>query len=200
MANFLFHYERELKFGESLLTAQHLRVLLYLHFGALVYHLGQVAALRGLAPPRYLCFTGRGSLYLRLLSPGALRPLEQAARRILGQAMGQAVPENFKIVLPEDPKQTTANGGVLATGLDADSTAEAPPIIRPVGTGTTGPDELRQLHPDEVTEAVKNAVLANVGRCLDLLLADPELVSLQAGLGLKNPPEPGASPARPAPG
>ncbi len=189
VASLLFNYERDFQFAERLLHAQHLRVLFYLHFGALVYHLGQVAKLRELAPPRYLCFTGRGSLYLRLLSPGSsLRPLEQVARHILGQVMEAPVPENFKIILADDPKQTTANGGVLATGLDADSTAEAPPIVQPIGTGQASADELRPLHPSEVTEEVKNAVLANVRHCLNLLLTDPELVRLQASLGIKNPP------------
>jgi hypothetical protein len=189
IASLLFNYERDFQFAERLLHAQSLRVLFYLHFGAMVYHLGQVAKLRELAPPRYLCFTGRGSLYLRLLSPGSsLRPLEQVARHILAQVMGTAVPENFKIILADDPKQTTANGGVLATGLDADSTADSPLIVQPIGTGEATADELRHLHPSEVTEEIKTAVLTNVRQCLELLLADPELVRLQAGLGVKNPP------------
>lgn len=188
VASLLFNYEREFQFGERLLLAQHLRVLFYLHFGALVYHLGQVTALRGLAAPRYLCFTGRGSLYLRLLCPGSLRPLEQVASLILSKVMGAPAPANFKIVLADDPKQTTANGGVLATGLDADSTAEVPPIVQPVGTGATDAAEGRPLYPADITEEVKTAVLANVERCLTLLLTDPDLVAAQASLGIKNPP------------
>ena len=189
VASLLFNYEKDFQFGERLLHAPHLRVLFYLHFGALVYHLGQLTALRGLAPPRYLCFTGRGSLYLRLLCPGSLRPLEQLASMLLAKVMQVAVPENFKIVLAEDPKQTTANGGVLATGLDAQSTAEEPPLVQPVGTGSAdAAAELRPLQPADITEDVKKAVVANVGRCLDLLLTDPDLTRLQSSLGIKNPP------------
>ena len=188
VASFLFNYEQEFQFGERLLRAQHLRVLFYLHFGALVYYLGQVTALRGLAAPRYLCFTGRGSLYLRLLCPTNLRPLEQIAGRILAEAMQAPAPANFKIVLADDPKQTTANGGVLATGLDAESTAEVPPIVRPVGTGATDAAEDRPLLPADITEDVKAAVLANVEKCLTFLLTDPELVAAQHNLGIKNPP------------
>ena len=187
IASLLFNYEADFKFGDKLLHAQHLRVLFYLHFGALVYHLGQVALSQQQAPPRYLCFTGRGSLYLRLLSPD-LRLLERVARRILAHVMRQAPPDNFRIVLADDPKQTTANGGVLATGLDAESTADAPALVQAVGTGDPGADELRPLRPNDITEAVKNAVLANVGRCLDLLLTDPDLTRLQTELGIKNPP------------
>jgi hypothetical protein len=153
-----------------------------------VYHLGQLTALRGLAAPRYLCFTGRGSLYLRLLCPGSLRPLEQVASRILSEVMGAPAPANFKIILADDPKQTTANGGVLATGLDAESTAQVPPIVQPIGTGALEATEARPLFPSDITEDVKAAVLANVERCLTLLLTDPELVAAQSSLGIKNPP------------
>ena len=190
VASLLFNYEKDFQFGERLLHAQHLRVLFYLHFGALVYYLGQVTALRGLAPPRYLCFTGRGSLYLRLLCPGSsLRPLEQLASTLLAKVMQVPVPDNFKIVLADDPKQTTANGGVLATGLDAQSTAEEPPLVQPIGTGSLdAATELRHLQPADITEDVKKAVLANVEHCLDLLLNDPDLTRLQSSLGIKNPP------------
>ena len=99
------------------------------------------------------------------------------------------VPENFKIVLADDPKQTTANGGVLATGLDAQSTAEEPPLVQPIGTGGTDTaTELRHLQPADITEEVKKAVIANVEQCLELLLNDPDLTRLQGSLGIKNPP------------
>lgn len=188
IASLLFNYEREFQFGERLLRAQHLRVLFYLHFGALVYHLGQVTKLRALAAPRYLCFTGRGSLYLRLLCPGSLRPLEQVASLILAKVMETPAPANFRIILADDPKQTTANGGVLATGLDAESTAEVPPIVQPIGTGAEEEAETRPLFPGDITEEVQKGVLDNVERCLTLLLTDPELVTAQANLGIKNPP------------
>ncbi|RFP66257.1 hypothetical protein D0N36_04360 [Hymenobacter lapidiphilus] len=188
VASLLFNYEPEFEFGRRLVEAQHLRVLFYLHFGAIIYHLAQLTAARDLAAPRYLCFTGRGSLYLRLLCPSNLRPLEQVASLILAKVMGVPAPANFKIVLADDPKQTTANGGVLATGLDAESTAEVPPIVQPIGTGAADSTENQPLFPSNITEEIKNSVLANVEQCLTLLLTDPDLVATQHNLGIKNPP------------
>ena len=66
------------------------------------------------------------------------------------------------------------DGGVLATGVDAESTAEVPPIVQPIGTGTEDAAENRPLYPSDITEEVKNAVLANVEKCLTLLLTDAE--------------------------
>ncbi|MBU6120725.1 hypothetical protein [Hymenobacter siberiensis] len=192
IASLLFNYDSVFRFGNRLLHAPHLRVLFYLHFGALVYHVGQVVRGGGYAVPRYLCLTGRGSLYVRLLSGGSdLRGVETLARLILGKVFGTPPPANFKIVLAADPKQTTANGGVMATGQDGpDSDAEEAPlaIVHPVGTGQPGPEELRDLRPADVTEAVKTAVLANVEACLHLLLEDSDLTRLQPQFGIKNAP------------
>ena len=197
LASLLFSYDDVFRFSDRILDARHLRVVLYLHFGAIVYHVGQLMALRGHQPPRYLCFTGRGSLYVRLLAGGAnLAPVEAVARLILARVLGADAPANFKIVLADDPKQTTANGGVLAAVADA-ADVPNPPKLLAVGTGAATPaDELRDLELDKarlltvpaITESLKAAVLANVGVCLDLLLATPDLARLQENLGVKNPP------------
>jgi len=185
VASFLFSYDQLLGYSERLLRAEHLRVLFYLHFGALIYHVAQVVTANGQQLPRYLCFTGRGSLYVRLLAAGTnLQPVERLARLIMEKATGQTVPADFRIKLADDPKQTTANGGVLATG----QMPQDPPMVRPVGTGTETDQGEHFLHPAEVTDETKQAVLANVRACLKLLLEDREVVRLQADLGVKNNP------------
>ena len=189
LASLLFHYNDVFEFSDRMLTAKQLRVVFYLHFGAIVYHIGQVMLQQDQKPPRYLCFTGRGSLYVRLLAAGAnLAPVEKLAKQILRKVMGAEMPDNFQIKLAADPKQTTANGGVLATQFDGTDLPPDPPVVRAVGTGITTPDEVRALHLPDVTESLKADVLANVRQCLNLLLNDPDLTSLHANLGLQNPP------------
>ncbi|MBC7449554.1 MAG: hypothetical protein H7330_15995 [Hymenobacteraceae bacterium] len=189
LASLLFNYDDVFRFSDRLLDAKQLRVVFYLHFGAIVYHVGQVMALRGYQPPRYLCFTGRGSLYVRLLAGGAnLAPVEALAKQILRNVMAAEVPANFRIVLAEDPKQTTANGGVLATQADGAGRPPGPPVGRAMGTGASGADETRDVYLPDVSDALKQAVLANVQQCLHLLLANPEVTRLQDSLGVKNPP------------
>jgi len=188
VASFLFNYDQLLGFSERLLRAEHLRVLFYLHFGALIYHVAQVTVANGQQLPRYLCFTGRGSLYVRLLAAGSnLQPVEKLARLIMEKATGQTVPADFRIKLADDPKQTTANGGVLATG----QIPQDPPLVRPVG-GLPDPENPladkgeHHLEASAVTDEIKQAVLNNARACLKLLLEDPELKRVQADLGVKN--------------
>ncbi len=192
IASILFANEDKLGFGDRLSRAKHLRVLLYLHFGALVYHVGQLMALGDHAMPRFLCFTGRGSLYVRLLSAGPnMKSIENLSRAILKQVSGQEPPANFKIILAEDPKQTTANGGVLAgghTGLTEEGLDGPNLIIRPIGTGKKDAQEIAQLLPSQVTEQVKASVLNNVRNCLRILLQDPVVASQQENLGIQNIP------------
>jgi len=185
VADFLFNYDQLLGFSQSMLRAEHLRVMFYLHFGALIYHVAQVVVANGHQLPRYLCFTGRGCLYVRLLAAGTnLQPVEKMARLVMEKATGQTVPADFRIKIADDPKQTTANGGVLATG----QMPENPPMVRPIGTGAETDKGEHHLEATAVTDDIKQAVLANVRACLKLLLEDPEVKRQQADLGVKNDP------------
>ncbi len=191
VASFLFAYDGELGFSRLLHRAQHLRVLFYLHFGAIVYHIGQLTKLYGLPVPRYLCLTGRGSLYVQLLRDGSdTETVTAMVRRIL-EATAGPVPARFEIVFVPDPKQATANGGVLANV----ATRPNPQAAKPTGvlpaaepTDADGKPAPHTLEPAQITDAVQAAVLANVGACLDLLLTDPALVRLHPDLGIRNAP------------
>jgi hypothetical protein len=191
VASFLFAYDAELGFSRQLHQAQHLRVLFYLHFGAILYHIGQLTQLYGLRVPRYLCLTGRGSLYVQLLRDGSdTETVTAMARRIL-EAVAGPVPANFAIVFVPDPKQATANGGVLANVTARPKPRPALPVGQaPAAEVRTaeGQPTPHTLQPAQITDAVQQAVLANVSACLDLLLTDPVLVGLLPDLGIRNAP------------
>lgn len=191
VASFLFTYDQELGFSRALHQAQHLRVLFYLHFGAIVYHIGQLTKLYALPVPRYLCLTGRGSLYVQLLRDGSdTETVTAMARRILEAVVGP-VPPRFEIVFVPDPKQATANGGVLANVASRPRPREAKPVGQTPAAEARTPDGQpapHTLHPAQITDAVQQAVLANVRACIDLLLDDPELVRLLPDLGIRNVP------------
>lgn len=186
-AFFLFSQDAQLGFSKLLMRAEHLRVILYLHFGATVYHLGQLAAAQpGQPVPRYLCYTGSGSLYVRLLAAGPdMQMVEKLAAFVLEQTIGKPVPHNFSIKLPENPKQTTANGGVLAEG----NKLPEPPQLRPIGTGAPDDTGLHTLEPATLLEQTKQEVLANVRACLKLLLDHPQALRLQDELGIRREPK-----------
>lgn len=96
------------------IRARHLRILFYLHYTALIYHCGQIMKHLDLNMPRYLTFSGKGSLYINFLTGGSnLTQLEQLTALLLEEVSGQKVPDNFKIIQASKPKEATANGGVF---------------------------------------------------------------------------------------
>ena len=85
VTSLLFKYNEALRFTQSLGLGKgrQLRVLFYLHYTAIIYHVAQLVQHFGLKTPRYLCFSGKGSLYLRLLSGGSsLAAIEKITKAV----------------------------------------------------------------------------------------------------------------------
>ena len=188
LTSLLFSYDKELHFTSQLLQARQLRLMFYLHFGALMYHLAQLVQQLGVQVPRYITFSGQGSLYIKLLSAGNnLSNVERYAKTIFRKVAGQEPPANFKLVLVDNPKQVTANGGALA--LDGANLADLSniPILRP--TGSANPeDALRAVNKSQITTTLRQEVLDNVRACLQLLLKDEEVSPLMRSMGVEVDP------------
>ncbi|RAU82736.1 cell division protein FtsA [Pontibacter arcticus] len=188
IASLLFSYDKELHYSSQLLQARQLRLMFYLHFGALMYHLAQLTKQLDVQTPRYICFSGQGSLYIKLLSAGNnLSNVERYAKAIFKKVTGQEPPANFKLVLVDNPKQVTANGGAMALeGANLSDLTEIP-IIRP--TGSANPeDALQPLNSSQVTGMLRQEVLDNVMNCLELLLDDPEIAPQMRSMGVEVEP------------
>lgn len=101
-------------YNNVFIRARHLRILFYLHYTALVYHCGQMIRQLDINIPRYITFSGKGSLYLNFLTGSSnLGQLEKLTGMVLQEVSGQPVPENFKMIQASKPKEATANGGVF---------------------------------------------------------------------------------------
>ncbi|WP_128544885.1 hypothetical protein [Larkinella soli] len=108
----LFKYDPHFKFTQSIQDGKPaLRIVLYLHYSAIVYHLVQLLESHGLALPRYLTFTGRGSQYLNML--GSRSRLITFTKMLFKAYTKLPVPPDFEVILSDNPKETTANGAVL---------------------------------------------------------------------------------------
>ncbi len=188
ITSLLFNYDKDLHYSAQLLQARQLRLMFYLHFGALMYHLAQLVQQLGVQTPRYICFSGQGSLYIKLLSAGNnLSNVERFAKLIFKKVTGQESPVNFKLVLVDNPKQVTANGGAMA--LEGTNLADLTdiPIIRP--TGSANPeDALAPVNRSQITGVLRQEVLDNVMACLKLLLDDDEVAPLMRTMGVEIDP------------
>ena len=134
LTSLLFNFDEQLHFSQHVREAKQLRVLLLLHYAAILYHVGQVCRAQGLARlPRHVTFSGKGSTYLRLLdlNPANLSTIRRVAQRVLEFASGLQVPADFDLTLVDNPKEATANGSALrweqSGGLQLQETMEKLP-------------------------------------------------------------------------
>jgi hypothetical protein len=112
IVSLLFKYDSHFKFTQSIQDGKPaLRIVMYLHYSAIVYHLVQLLESHNLALPRYLTFTGRGSQYLAML--GSRSRLIQFTKMLFKAYSKQSIPPDFEVILSDNPKETTANGAVL---------------------------------------------------------------------------------------
>jgi hypothetical protein len=115
LVSLLFNFDEQLHFSQHIREAKHMRVLLLLHYSAILYHIGQVCRAKGLKQlPRHVSFSGKGSTYLRLLDLNAnLTTIKRLAQRVLEFASGLQVPDDFELTLVPDAKEATANGSAM---------------------------------------------------------------------------------------
>ena len=109
----LFKYDDQYKFTDSIeLKKPELRLIFFLHYSAIIYHLVQVIeANDGFSIPRYFTFTGKGSQYLNLMCDEI--DLHRFTKLLLKTYTKLELPKVFETKLTDNPKEATANGAVL---------------------------------------------------------------------------------------
>ncbi|NVO84781.1 hypothetical protein [Hymenobacter terrestris] len=186
VTSLLFKYDDALRFTQALGLGRgrQLRVLFYLHYTAIIYHTAQLTKHFGLKTPRYLCFSGKGSLYLRLLAGGSsLVSIEKITKAIFQAVTGTEPPHNFRVILADNPKEATTNGGVLfeeKTNTDYDNIQ----AVKLSGTVEGGELNQQRLKLNQVDAALKDEVLANVRNYLTLVLEGDEVAPYLREVGV----------------
>ena len=156
------------------IRARYLRILFYLHYTAILYHSAQIINHLGLSIPRYITFSGKGSLYLNLLSGGSnTSSLEQLTKALLEEVCQQPVPENFRIIQARKPKEATANGGVFFN--PEVHTYDGAKPIKMLGTGQGQNLYDTPLRYHDADTAVQQEVLKNADQFFDLVLGNDKL-------------------------
>lgn len=182
--SFLFNYDEEarpqLKFADFLRNDKHLKIILLLHYGALLYHIAQLISYvkqhvdSSIQIPRYFVFSGKGSLYINALGGASSKGVKAVTRYILEKVCspyGLTIPANFELILTKEPKEATANGGVLS-GQGLENVGIAPVVLSGVADLQTAQTKTRYT---EITPEIQAGVLQNVRQLLDWLLNDEAL-------------------------
>ncbi len=163
-------------YNNIFIRARHMRMLFYLHYTALVYHCAQIMKRLDLSAPRYITFSGKGSLYLNFLTGGSnLKQLEQLTAVLLEEVTGQRIPANFKMIQASKPKEATANGGVF---YNPDVHAQGDiKTVKLLGDTSLTDISQNQLRFKEAEGPLLEEVLQNVQDFLDLVLGNERLTA-----------------------
>jgi len=112
VTSLLFRYDDHFKFSESInRNKPALKLIFFLHYSSIVYHLVQLIENKDLSIPRYFTFTGKGSQYINLMCSND--SLTKFTKLLFNAYSSYSVPSDFRVVLTSNPKEATANGAVL---------------------------------------------------------------------------------------
>jgi len=191
IVSLLFKYNDHFKFIQSIRDAKPaLKLVLYLHYAAIVYHLVQLMESHNLSLPRYLTFTGRGSQYLSLL--GTPTRLNQFTRLLLQAYTKLPVPTDFQVMLTDNPKETTANGAVLYELAGSDRSRYENRETAIVWGGDPSRDPSFEYRRTKIAEARAQpdfhaSVLENVKNFLEKTLLDRDIAYFLSEYNIQTP-------------
>jgi hypothetical protein len=182
--SFLFNYDEEarpqLKFSDFIRNDKHLKIILLLHYSAVIYHIAQLISYikqhkdPSIVIPRYFVFSGKGSLYINALGGASGKGIRLVTKHILEKVCGPqglTIPANFELVLTKEPKEATANGGVLANQNGAE-----PDINHVILTGAEEtPTSGQRIKYGDISPELQAAVLDNARKLLNLVLDNEDL-------------------------
>ncbi|WP_224998399.1 hypothetical protein [Cesiribacter sp. SM1] len=172
--NDIFNNVDPAMFNNVFIRARYLRVIFYLHYTAILFHCGQIINHLGLKIPRYITFSGKGSLYLNFLSGGGnTSSLERLTRALLEEVCQTPVPDNFRIIQARKPKEATANGGVFFNPAVHDYDGAKPVKMLGTGQGQNLFDTPLRYH--DADTQVQQEVLQNAEAFFELVLGNDKL-------------------------
>ena len=171
-------------YNNVFIRARHMRILFYLHYTAMVYHCGQIMKRLDLAIPRYITFSGKGSLFINFLTGGSnLSRLEQLTGIILQKVTGKELPSNFKMIQASKPKEATANGGVFYNPDFHDSGNVE--TVKLLGDAALTNLEKEVVRYKEIDEELMESVLANVDDYFRLVLKNEEVTDFLSDFAIE---------------
>lgn len=111
LISLLFKYDEIYKFRENVRANSAMRYILFVHYAAVIYQIVKILKIKGLPAPHTLVFTGKGSLYLKLIA-SRIEGIEKITKNLLASFYKEDMPTRFSIVIPDRPKQVTAEGAL----------------------------------------------------------------------------------------
>lgn len=121
LMSYIFRYNDEFNFISYIRNNKNLMPILFVHLGALMYHVAQVLKEKGMTTPSTITFSGMGAQYIRMISTN-VNSITDLIKTLLAHFLDSAnpIPSDLKVTFQDSPKEVTAQGAMLQdnTALD----------------------------------------------------------------------------------
>lgn len=172
--------QNQLNFNEALMRDGSQKVVFYVFFTAIMYHLANLMKAKGLDVPTNIAFSGNGSKVVSVLSP-IKEPLELLTSKIFEIIYGVDVKNINLIINSENPKEATCKGGLF---LD-----NQPISVSTAKTVLLGADPTTLVTSQKYSDIPQlyDKVVSETKRFMDFItLRLPKVVSLNSEFGIDN--------------
>lgn len=150
--------QTQLDFNEALMRDGSQKIVFYIFYTAIMYHLANLMKNKGLDIPTNIAFSGNGSKVVSVLSPNK-DSLELLTSKIFGEIYGEDVIKNINLIINStNPKEATCKGGLF---LDEQpiSVSNAKTVLLGIDSSTMVSDQkyadVPQLYEKIESEVIK---------------------------------------------
>lgn len=174
------HIQDKVNFNDILMKDGSQKIVFYIFFTAIMYHLAHMMKAKNLEVPTNIAFSGNGSKVVSVLSPNK-ESLELLTSKIFGMIYQVDVKNINLIINSQNPKEATCKGGLLMRQRPA-SVDEVKTVLLGTSTSTLVSDQKYSEVPGFYNDIVKE-----VKSFMDfIILRLPKAISLNNEFGIDN--------------
>ncbi len=172
------HLKDQVNFNNTLMRDNSQKIVFYIFFTAIMYHLANLMKAKGLPAPTNIAFSGNGSKVVSVLSPSK-ESLELLTTKIFEIIYADDIKSVNLIINKENPKEATCKGG-LFLGSQATSVSGAKTVLLGIDNSTL---VTTQKYVDATL--ISKDIVKEVKKFMDFItLRLPRVISLNNEFGI----------------
>lgn len=172
------HLQSTLNFNEALMKDNSQKIVFYIFFSAIMYHIAHLMKAKGLSVPTNIAFSGNGSKVISVLST-VNESLEALTTKIFSLIYESDIKTINLIINSKNPKEATCKGGLFLTQVPSDVNK-----VKSVLIGTNKTDLVETQKYGDVSVLYED-IVKEVKSFMDFIaLRIPRNISLSGEFGI----------------
>ncbi len=173
------HLQEPLSFSKVLMNDNSQKIVFYIFFSAIMYHIAHLMKAKSLNVPTNIAFSGNGSKVISILSP-VKESLELLTTKIFSLVFEADIHNINLIINSKNPKEATCKGGLFLTQVPTDVST-----VKSVLLGTNKTNLVDNQKYGEVP-AMYDEIVKEVKSFMDFIaLRIPRSISLNSEFGIE---------------